>query len=161
MKRLTVVVLLSVSAAATAQMPNRIPGGGAAYPPLAPPTFGNRPQQSPISPYLNLLNGTGNPATNYYNFARPLLQPPPSPFAPPLGSQPGAFPQQTGFLPPAALPAYESATPFEPTGSLPPTGHPVLFGNKYGQASGGARTGFFPPPQNPTTGRTQTIPKAK
>ena len=28
----------------------------------------------PLSPYLNLLNGNGNPAVNYYNFVRPQLQ---------------------------------------------------------------------------------------
>src|SRR5947208_16346116 len=28
----------------------------------------------PVSPYLNILQGTGNPAVNYYNFTRPALQ---------------------------------------------------------------------------------------
>jgi hypothetical protein len=34
---------------------------------------GNR--GSPISPYLNLLGGGGNPATNFYNFVRPFTGP--------------------------------------------------------------------------------------
>ena len=32
------------------------------------------PARPPVSPYLNILQGTGNPGVNYYNFTRPALQ---------------------------------------------------------------------------------------
>jgi hypothetical protein len=159
MTRLAFAVLVSaVGGTAWGQYPQ--PGGAP-----QPPSFGGRLQQSPISPYLNLLNNSGaNPAANYYNFARPLVQQQQgmSPFAPQGGQSSGGFQQQTGYLPPAALPARELASPFEPTGSLslPPTGHPVVFGNKSG--SGAGRTGYFPPASGQQPAATsKSIPRAK
>jgi len=162
MTRLTIALLLSAAGTALAQFP---PPTGSPFP--QPPTFGNGVQQSPISPYLNLLNNNGsNPAVNYYNFARPLLQQQQqvSPFAPPFVGQPGAFPQQMGYLPPG-VPFVASEQPFTPTGngSLPPTGHPVVYGNRFGQASsGGGRTGYFPPaPGQQPSAAPQSIPRSK
>src|SRR5436305_13542545 len=58
--------LLATAGSATAQNPYP-------YPPQAYGSPGGR-AGPPLSPYLNLLNGPGNPAVNYYNFVRPNLQ---------------------------------------------------------------------------------------
>ncbi len=160
MTRLALALLLAAAGSALGQYPG---AGGSPQ----PPTFGNRQQQSPLSPYLNLLNGSGaNPAANYYNLTRPFLQQQgQSPFAPQVGQNAGGFQQQIGYLPPAAPPDYSTRDPFDATGSsaLPPTGHPVVYGNKYGQASGAGRSGFFPPSgsQQQPAGGAKAIPRAK
>lgn len=131
--------------------------------PVSPPNFGARQPQQPLSPYLNLLNGVGNPAVNYYNIARPFLQPPPSPFAAPPGMlpQPGAFPAQVGYLRAPALPPASARDPADPTAdgsTLPPTGHPVTFGNR----TPGGRSGFLPTGAQPgQTKQPTTMPRAK
>ena len=128
------------------------------------PNFYNR-QQQPLSPYLNLLRGL-DPATNYYYGARPGLPTgnPPAVAAPvaPAGSQ-----LRTGFLPAAANPTQET---IELPGtnaeipSLPPSGHPVVYGGGPGGSMMGRRPGVFgnqPPPAfnrkggSPKTGRAK------
>jgi hypothetical protein len=57
--------LLAVAGPAAAQYPYP-------YPSTA---YGQGGRPGPVlSPYLNLLNGRGNPAVNYYNFVQPNLQ---------------------------------------------------------------------------------------
>jgi hypothetical protein len=82
----------------------------------------------PLSPYLNLLQGTGNPAVNYFNFTRPALQ------AQQFFQQPPSF-----GLPPAGEPFGLASTDVasDPrrnlTGQLPrATGHPTTFMNPMG-----------------------------
>lgn len=152
------VALVLAAGVAPAQYPNS-PAGGGGFP--QPPNFGARQPQSPLSPYLNILNNGGlNPAANYYNLTRPFVQQP-SPFAAPPGMipQPGAFPAQTGYLRAPALPPASQPNPFDPTAdgsTLPPTGHPVVFGNR----TPGGRGGFLPSGQQPAQTPT-TMPRAK
>lgn len=162
MTRLAIALLLLAAVPAWGQYP---PSGGG-FP--QPPSFGSRMPQSPLSPYLNLLNGNGgNAAANYYNFTRPLLQQQGmSPFGPQqFGQSAGGFQQQIGFLPPVPLPEYATLDATDPTGKkLPPTGHPVQYGNRFSGAgmnptqSGFAPTGQQPPRPSPPT---KTIPRAK
>ena len=127
------------------------------------PQFNNRPYQSPLSPYLNLLGGAGGiPAVNYYNGTQMQMQN--------MGgmnrgmggmmNRPGSgfSQQQMGYLPQAAAMTRESVPLPDPNAevTLPPSGHFVAYGNQYGQNRGGsARNGFFP---QPTTGQK---PKGK
>lgn len=157
MTRFAFALMLSVACgAASAQQP--------APPIVPPPNFGARQPPSPLSPYLNLLNNTGlNPAANYYNLTRPFVQPP-SPFAaqPGVMPPPGVFPAQTGYLRAPSLPSPYARDPAELTdgSTLPPTGHPVLFGNR----APGGRSGFLPTGLPPATGAAQppaTLPRAK
>jgi len=177
MKRLSFALLLSVGAVGSAwgQYPGQYPRTGSQpYP--QPPNFGSRMPQSPLSPYLNLLNGTGqNPAANYYNLTRPFLQQQQgmSPFGQQFGPTAGAFQQQIGFLPPAPLPDYATVDPSDPTGGkLPQTGHQVGYGNRFsGTGSAIPRsTGFMPTGSQGQQTQQQTprpsppskaIPKAK
>src|SRR2546430_11217792 len=65
---LPAAALLAAAAPTAAQYPYPYPQS--AY----GPTPGGQPG-SPLSPYLNLLNGPSNlPGVNYYNFVRPNLQ---------------------------------------------------------------------------------------
>lgn len=160
MTRFAFALLLSAGSA-LAQQPG-YPAPQPGQPPVVqPPNFGARQPQQPLSPYLNLLSGAGaNPAVNYYNIARPFLQPPPSPFAaqPGMIPQPSAFPAQTGYLRAPALPSPYLRDPTELTdgSTLPPTGHPVVFGNR----TPGGRGGFLPSGQQPAQ-TPATMPRAK
>jgi hypothetical protein len=151
---------------AEAQYPNSLPGPWQPYSPysqqgMAPNPY-NRGTQ-PLSPYLNLLRGTGNPAVDYYFGVRPG-----TPAGQPLGPQPnfggGAnnfmmnSQMRQGYIPQAGTPSFEPQT-LPDAGKevvLPPSGHPVGYGNVFGisrtgipGANMGGRGGFF---QAPTTG---------
>src|SRR5689334_17054623 len=43
-------------------------------PPVVRPSLQSPAVRPPISPYLNLANGVGNPAVNYYGIVRPELR---------------------------------------------------------------------------------------
>jgi len=131
--------LLATAGSATAQYPYPYPPQAYGTPPggLAGP---------PLSPYLNLQNGRGNPAVNYYNFVQPQLQ---------LQQQQYYGGGSTGIT---AIDPYPLATDItlDPTGRLPrSTGLPVAFMNygpyfnsmgtigvaTRGQPAGAGRTG--------------------
>lgn len=123
------------------------------------PNYFNR-QTQPLSPYLNLLRG-GNPAVNYFYGARPGLGQNGLGFGMGNGMGAGGFgfaQNRMGFLPAASMPSQEP-TELPAAGAevtLPPSGHPVIFGNQFsgqgrypGTGSGAARNGFTgsqPPP---------------
>jgi hypothetical protein len=139
--RSTLLALVLTASPAAAQLPNYLPN------------YYNR-QTQPLSPYLNLLRGTGNPGVNYYYGVRPGLptgglntfgQVPP--VQQPVG------PQFGGFLPQSQIPYDPAGQTYEPGGQpvrLNSPSHPVVFGNQY-PAHGGfssvyaqnvSRTGF-------------------
>ncbi len=99
-------------------------GGGQPYPQIGGVGGYPAPARPPVSPYLNILQGTGNPAVNYYNFARPQLQ-----------MQQTLQAQQSMSLVPLAEPFGLASTdvlysPMDPTMRIPnPTGHPSAFMN--------------------------------
>ena len=120
--RLAIFALVLLASPVVAQQPNYLPN------------FYNRGSQ-PLSPYLNLLRGSGNPGVNYYYGVRPGL---PSGGlnnfgqAPPIQQPVG--PQYGGFLPQSQIPYDPTAQSYEPGGQpirLNSPGHPVLFGNQY------------------------------
>jgi hypothetical protein len=131
---------------------------------MAPNPY-NRGTQ-PLSPYLNLLRGTGNPAVDYYFGVRPG-----TPAGQPLGQQPWmGGPGNTmmnsqmrqGYIPQAGTPNFEPQQ-LPDAGKpvvLPASGHGVGYGNVFGISrtgvpgmnGGGSRNGFF---QAPTTGTVQ------
>lgn len=135
---------------------------------MAPNPY-NRSTQ-PLSPYLNLLRNGSNPAVDYYFGVRPGT---------PAGQ--GGYGQQQqqfgqnmmysqmrmGYLPQA------SAQTFEPQSLpdagkevvLPPSGHPVYYGNTFGisrtgipGANMGGRGGFFQAPNSGTVRPQQQQP---
>jgi len=176
MKRelLTLALLGGLSAAnasAQYQSPygNGLPGPYQPYSPysqqgMAPNPY-NRGTQ-PLSPYLNLLRGTGNPAVDYYFGVRPG-----TPAGQPLGQQQYApnnpmmnSQMRQGYIPQA------SALTFEPQSLpdagkevvLPPSGHGVYYGNVFGisrtgvpGANMGSRNGFFKAPSTGTVNPQQ------
>lgn len=108
------------------------------------PNFYNR-QSQPLSPYLNLFRGV-DPATNYYYGARPGLPTgnPQVTTAMPLA--PLASQLRTGFLPAGANPTQEpTELPASglPIDSLPPAGHPVIYGGGPGRSPYASRPGVF------------------
>jgi hypothetical protein len=120
---------LAVAGPAAAQFPTGAYPGGyqGGYPGggymggFAGPNFG-APGRPPLSPYLNILQGTGNPAVNYYNFTRPNLQ------AQQMQQQ---FFNQPPLVEPFGLASVDvSLVPqYDPTSRYPrPTGHPAAFG---------------------------------
>ena len=105
--------LLATAGSAVAQNP---------FPYQSQGGFGSSPggmAGPPLSPYLNLLNGPGNPGVNYYNFVRPQLQ-----------MQQQQFYGGGGGI--TAIDPYPLATDItlDPTGRLPrSTGLPVAYMN--------------------------------
>src|SRR6478736_6773748 len=63
---------LALAGPAVAQYPTGYPVGG--YPGGYAGQAYTSPSRPPLSPYLNILQGNGNPAVNYFNFTRPALQ---------------------------------------------------------------------------------------
>ncbi len=119
---LMAVIVLWFSGAASAQLtgPNN-PSGYA-------PNYYNRATQ-PLSPYLNLLRGS-NTAVNYFYGARPGL---------PSGGYTGMFqnpqqPRQTFF--PVVDTLSDLLDDPQNAGKIPPSGHPVGFGNTMGYFGG-------------------------
>lgn len=126
----TALGVLGWSAFAAAQYPN----------PFGPPGSGNfmpniyNPQSQPLSPYLNMFRGTGNPAANYYFGTRPGT----------VGGAGGAMGgapnialggNRALFFPQLASGPDSSGLPEADPGSgtvLPPAGHQVVFANTMG-----------------------------
>jgi hypothetical protein len=103
---LPAAALVAVAAPAAAQYPYPYPNAAVGS------------AQSPLSPYLNLQSGRGNPAVNYYNFVRPGLQ-----------AQQQQYSGYGGFtnIDPFSLGTDLTA---DPTKQLPrPTGVPAYFMN--------------------------------
>jgi hypothetical protein len=113
---------LALAGPAAAQYPTGYPVGG--YPGGYAGQASTTPARPPLSPYLNILQGTGNPAVNYYNFTRPALQAQQQQQL--QANQPA--PQQVEQFPLASIDV--SVDPrYDPTKRLPrPTGHPTMFG---------------------------------
>lgn len=160
MKLLYALILTSIfCATAEAQFPSQ-PG----YTPLPgqyqPNIYGRKNQ--PLSPYLNLLRGQGNPGIDYYYGVRPGLQSGGQPLTNQFGSggQGGGLNNsqiRTGYLPQAGIPTSEPI-PIPEAGKeviLAPSAHAVSYGNSSGISRAGIpgatvnRPGFFAPP---TTG---------
>lgn len=111
------------------------PGSGGGYGPnsgFAPNIY--NPQSQPLSPYLNMFRGSGNPAANYYFGTRPGTVgggggggggAPNIAFG---GNRGLFFPQLASGPDPFDLP---EADPASHT-ALPPAGHPVYFNNTMG-----------------------------
>lgn len=160
-------VMILFAAPAAAQYPySGTPSGGYPQPGFTPgtapyaPNAYNRSNQ-PLSPYLNLLRGQGNPGIDYYYGVRPALQ-----SAQPSGNNFGAggglnnSQMRTGYIPQSAYPTSEPIL-LPDAGKeviLPPSGHGVSYGNASGISRTGVpgantnRQGFFAPP---TTGTVQ------
>jgi hypothetical protein len=192
---LTLAALLAVSVAgAHAQYPY---GGYGGYPGGGYPGYGGYPGgygggnpiyggymggvqrgpiSSPVSPYLNLLNG-GSPAVNYFNFVRPGLYGPNRQFGGGFMGSPFARPP---FFPTLQtideeelpgqrnLPKKNENDPDEPVRvQLPPTGHAAGFNNSMGYfgplmaAQGGIGSAGRPAAaaQGGTRGGTQGPPR--
>ena len=114
--------LALVASAARAQPPAPTPTPPPVNPSGFAPNMYNR-QAQPLSPYLNLLRG-GNSAVNYFYGVRPGTQP--GAFTG-MFSQAGAGPRQTFF---PVVDTLADLLDEPPTGGrVPPTGHPVGFGN--------------------------------
>ena len=147
-------------------------GQGGPFQPYSPytqqglaPNIYNRSTQ-PLSPYLNLLRGNGNPAADYYFGVRPG-----TPAGQPLGQQQqqqynasnflSNSQMRQGYIPQASALTFEPQ-PLPDAGKevvLPASGHGVYYGNTFGisrtgipGANAGSRNGFF---QAPTSGTVQ------
>ena len=176
---LTAAVTATGMAAAQAPLPAYGTPTAGVGPAGIPPSVGVAPVlgagvSPPLSPYLNLLRG-GNPAINYFYGVRPweaanAYQRSAAQAAPAV-----AFSQaRNGFIPAAGTPS-DAPTEVPPAGqpvTLSSSGHPVVFGNRFGTMTGGypgtvgarsattgAQPGYFgnSPPQafnrtNPTGG---------
>jgi hypothetical protein len=149
----TVVLGLGTASAAQAQpgvagSPGSYsPSPYAAVPMLNPsnimPNIYN-PRTQPLSPYLNLFNGTGDPAVNYYYGVRPgtvgragSINGAPNIVAS-GGNRPVFFPQLTTAPDPFSSPlSGTGALSGDDTGAvLGPAGHPVVYGNTLGYFPG-------------------------
>jgi hypothetical protein len=108
---------LATAGAATAQYPYPTAPGG-----YQPGGIAGTPARPPVSPYLNITQGLGNPAVNYFNFTRPALQ------AQQFYQQQQSFGPQ--FMGPSLASIDVALSPqYDPTGRYPaPTGHPSAFG---------------------------------
>lgn len=161
MKRFLITLILTAVAAlpAAAQFPGQ-PGFTPAPGQYQPNIYGRRNQ--PLSPYLNLLRGQGNAGIDYYYGVRPGLQSGGQlPFANQFGSgggNLGSSQMRTGYLPQAGIPTLEPLA-LPDAGKeviLPPSGHPVSYGNTFGISRTGIpgaaanRPGFFAPPSTGT-----------
>ena len=172
MKRWLLTLILTSAAAipAVAQYPGT--GGQPGFAPqpgqYQPNIYGRANQ--PLSPYLNLLRGQGNPGIDYYYGVRPGLNSGGQPFANQFGSggQGGQGPNnpqmRQGYLPQAGY-ATSEPIPLPEAGQdviLPPSGHTVTYGNNFGSSrtgvpgSASSRPGFFAPPR---TGTSKPAPK--
>ncbi len=160
MKRYLLTLILTAVAAlpAAAQFPGQ--PGFTPTPGEYQPNIYNRRNQ-PLSPYLNLLRGQGNPGIDYYYGVRPGLQSGGQPLTNQFGSGGGgnlsSSQMRTGYLPQAGVPSLEPIA-LPDAGKeviLQPSGHPVSYGNTFGISRAGIpgaaanRPGFFAPP---TTG---------
>ena len=125
------------------------------------PNIYNR-QNQPLSPYLNLLRGQGNPGIDYYYGVRPGLNSGGQPFANQFGrGGQGSLnnsQMRTGYLPQAGIPTTDSI-PLPDAGQeviLAPSGHGVSYGNTFGISRTGVpgaatnRPGFYAPPSTGT-----------
>lgn len=95
-------------------------------------------QNQPLSPYLNMLRG-GNPAVNYFYGVRPGLPNAGQPLGMPQFPVVGTSQLRSGFMPSAATVSQETIelpAAGQPV-TLAPSSHPVVFGNRFGTASGG------------------------
>jgi hypothetical protein len=171
---LLTLILTCGAAVAQAQYPGY--QGGVGQPGFVPgpgqfqPNMYNR-QNQPLSPYLNLLRGQGNPGIDYYYGVRPGLPSGGQPFANQFGRGGGGnqsslnySQMRTGYLPQAGYQTTEPI-PLPDAGQdviLSPSGHGVVYGNTFGISRAGvpgasnSRPGFFAPP---VTGSTK--PKKK
>lgn len=106
------------------------------------PNFYNRASQ-PLSPYLNLLRG-GNAAVNYFYGVRPGL-PSGQPIGMGFGTQYTGMSQlRSGFVPYiAGNPSDEpiEVPPVGPAQKMPPSAHPVMYGNRFGPNTGSSMGG--------------------
>ncbi len=133
----TILGVLGWSAVASAQVQNPygqqggggFPQGGGGGSSFMPNIYNQQTQ--PLSPYLNMSRGSGNPAANYYFGTRPgtvggggggFGGAPNMAF----GGNRGPFPFQ--YAPDELGPAGEPAEGYV----LPPAGHPVVFSNTLG-----------------------------
>ena len=157
MKRFLFTLILTTVAAlpAAAQFPGQ-PGFTPTPGAYQPNIYSRRNQ--PLSPYLNLLRGQGNPGIDYYYGVRPGLQSGGQPLRNQFGSgNLNNSQMRTGYLPQASIPTPEPITLSDADKQvfLPPSGHSVSYGNTFGISRTGVpgtaanRPGFFAPP---TTG---------
>jgi hypothetical protein len=112
---------VALAGPAAAQYPPGYPVGG--YPGGYAGQAYTTPTRPPLSPYLNIFQGGGNPAVNYYNFTRPALQ----------AQQQQQFqmnqPAQGEQFPLASVDVSADLR-YDPTRRIPrPTGHATAFGN--------------------------------
>jgi len=167
--------ILATGSSAFAQFPGSTPifppqyqpSMGGTVPPNVQQNIYNRGTQ-PLSPYLNLLRGQGNPGADYYFGVRPGT---------PNGGQQlnqqvqrgGALnnsQMRQGYLPQASIQSAEPLPLPDPNQDiiLPPSGHGVAYGNVFGISNTGvpgmntasARGGFFKAPSSGTVPRPST-----
>lgn len=138
----TVLLIGAATASAQFSSPNQPPN-------FNPPAGSTNPffRGTPVSPYLNIFNGT-NAAANYYNLVRPTTAPlfTRNAFAPAAtGSGRQTFFPVIGAPEPDDIPTQEEG----PKGKLtiPPTGHPAGFGSTMGYF--GTMGGRSPSAQKP------------
>ena len=156
---LSLILTTTAVAVAQAQYP-----GGAGQPGFVPgvgqyqPNMYNR-QNQPLSPYLNLLRGQGNPGIDYYYGVRPGLPSGGQPFSNQSGgggvqNSLNSSQMRMGYLPQAGYQTTEPI-PLPDAGQeviLSPSGHGVVYGNIFGisrtgvPGASGSRPGFFAPP---------------
>jgi len=107
-------------------------GGGGGYGGFMPNIYNQQTQ--PLSPYLNMFRGGGNPAANYYFGVRPGTV---GGYGRGYGGAPNIamggnrmpfFPELANAAEPLSLPEAEPGTGTV----LPPAGHPVVFANTMG-----------------------------
>ena len=159
----TLASALVCIATAEAQYPGGQPGYPAAPGQYQPNMYSR--QNQPLSPYLNLLRGQGNPGIDYYYGVRPGLPSGGQPFANQFGTGAGMgqgglqySQMRTGYLPQAGA-ATTEPIPLPDAGQdviLAPSGHGVVYGNIFGLSRTGvpgassSRAGFFAPPATGT-----------
>lgn len=153
----TVILGLGLASSARAQQPGFVgppsrypqsPFGGLPIPTINPanvmPNIYN-PRTQPLSPYLNLFGNASNPGVNYYYGVRPgtiggaaSMGGAPSVIAG-GGNRPAFFPQLAQAPDPFDNPLSGTGALSDDSNgfTLPPAGHPVVFGNTLG---------FFPGP---------------
>lgn len=181
--RATILTLLLTGAISlTPSVQAQFPGSTPIFPPQfsqqpaaprVPPTilqnYYNRGTQ-PLSPYLNLLRGTGNLGVDYYYGVRPGTPNGGMPLTQqaPRGQALQQSQMQQGYILQAGNPtgADQALPEANKDVVLPPSGHGVAYGNVFGAtrtgipgaSSAAGRGGFF---TAPTTGTRSSTPIGK